>query len=115
MKHTQSKYSTALGRPIAYFPRLAHALGSANAAIVLSKIIEITENSKSEIGEHISLDDLAWQTGMSVKELCAARKILRNAGAVTETEKRLEHKIFYAANKDFIEKIGWNEVQNGSH
>lgn len=95
MSNNPSKWASVLGRPIAYFPRLAKHIGNANAAILFAQLVYWEGKIDREIGVYLSLADWAEQTGLSVKEVCTARKILRDAGLVVETEKRIEHKIFY--------------------
>lgn len=102
----------AVGRPVAYFPGLAKRLGSTNAAILLGQFIYWHDKAQSELGVYKSVDEIEEETGLSYKSQRTARKILTDLGLVTETEKRLEHRIYFKFNEAVFE--AWLDGQSAN-
>lgn len=100
----------AVGRPIAYFPGLAKRLGSTNAAILLGQFIYWHDKAQSELGVYKSVDEIEAETGLSYKSQRTARKVLSDLGLVIETEKRLEHRIYFKFNEAAFE--AWLSDEN---
>lgn len=84
-----------VGRPVAYYPRLAKFLGSVNAAILFSQLFYWQGRTVSEIGVFKTAEEWTEETGLSYREQATARKHLVELGLLIETHKRLEHRIYF--------------------
>lgn len=89
----------AAGRPIAYYPQLAKPLGGVNAVILFSHFLYWNERSDCALGVYKSAAEIEDETGLSVQEQRTARKRLRDLGILIETEKRIEHRIYFRLNE----------------
>lgn len=94
-----------LGRPIAYYPFLARYLGGVNAAVFFCQIFYWQDKATSELGVHKTSAELENETGLSYEEQRSARAALRASGVLIETEKRIEHKIYFRVDEDALEQI----------
>ena len=109
----------SLGRPLAYYPALAKHVGGINAAIFLGQLMYWDERAEDgAIGVYKSSEQWQTETGLSYKEQMNARKKLRTLGLLSETHKRLQHRIYYKLNHDafddFINQIlSENAQENG--
>lgn len=108
-----SLFLMEVGRPVAYYPRLARFLGSVNAAILLSQLYYWHPRNESDLGTHKSSDQLMEETGLSYREQVTARKQLRDAGFLIETPQRLKHRIYFRLDTDAIDAAfeAWSEAQ----
>lgn len=113
-----SHYSTlkGLGRAIAYFPQLGIHLGNPLAGIFLSQLVYWHDKTDCELGVYKTSEEWQKETGLTYSHQKTARKLLKELGILSETEKRLEHKLYFKLN---IEKFDeWfekciNSDQNG--
>ena len=94
-----------IGRPVAYYPGLAKPLGGVKAAVLFCQIFYWHSRAMHELGVHKTADELAEETGLSYEEQRAARKALKQKGVLIETEKRLEHKIYFRIDEDALERV----------
>ncbi|VWD22265.1 hypothetical protein [Burkholderia contaminans] len=94
-----------LGRPIAYYPRLAALLGGANPAILFCQLFYWQERATSELGVHKTSDELTQETGLSYEEQRTARRALKQRGVLIETNKRLEHRIYFKIDEEAFERV----------
>ncbi|MFM0270127.1 hypothetical protein PQQ59_06050 [Paraburkholderia aspalathi] len=94
-----------LGRPIAYYPQLGRYLGGVNASVLFCQIFYWQDKATSELGVHKTSAELLAETGLSYEEQRAARASLRAAGVLVETEKRIEHKIYFRVDEDALERL----------
>ncbi|NUX55940.1 helix-turn-helix domain-containing protein [Paraburkholderia youngii] len=94
-----------IGRPVAYYPGLAKPLGGVKAAVLFCQIFYWHSRSQHELGVHKTAEELSEETGLSYEEQRAARKSLKKAGVLIETEKRLEHKIYFRIDEDALERV----------
>ena len=83
------------GRPIAYYPKLAKPLGSVNAAILFGHFFYWHDKTENPLGVYRTAEEIEEETGLSVQEQRTARSKLRERGVLIETEKRIEHRIYY--------------------
>ncbi|USA54623.1 hypothetical protein NDN13_05365 [Acinetobacter sp. C32I] len=92
-----SHYSTlkGLGRAIAYFPQLGLYLGSPLAGIFLSQLVYWHDKTDHELGVYKTSEEWLKETGMTYSQQKTARKLLKDLGILFETEKRLEHKLYF--------------------
>ena len=93
------RHLRAAGRPIAYYPQLAKPLGGVNAVILFSHFLYWNERSDCALGVYKSAAEIEDETGLSVQEQRTARKRLRDLGILIETEKRIEHRIYFRLNE----------------
>lgn len=89
----------------AYFPRLGRILASVNAAVLLSFLISQDVDPNSPYGVHKSVDALFNETGLSYEAQRTARRVLRRKGILTESHRRLEHKIYYRVDRGALRKL----------
>ncbi|WP_250528821.1 hypothetical protein [Caballeronia sp. ATUFL_F1_KS4A] len=59
----------------------------------------------SELGVHKTSEELCEETGLTYEEQRAARRALKKSGVLIETEKRLEHKIYFRIDEDALERL----------
>lgn len=83
------------GKPLAYFPQLAKPLGSVNASILFSHFFYWNDKGHSKLGIYRTADEIEAETGLSRDEQRTARAKLRKCGVLIETERRIEHRIYY--------------------
>ncbi len=103
-----------VGRPVAYYPNLARFFGSVNVAILFAQLHYWHDRSGSEIGTYKTSADLEQETGLSYREQVTARKQLRAKGFLIETERRLEHRIYFLLKMDVVDAAfdAWTEAQS---
>ena len=90
--------NTDVGTAIAYFPKLARWLKNVNAAVFLGQFIYWHDKTSNPLGVYKTAEEIEEETGLSVYEQRAARKILKGLGFITETYKRISHKMYYKFN-----------------
>lgn len=93
------------GRPIAYYPKLAKPLGGVNAAILFGHFFYWYDKTQHELGIYRTAEEIEIETGLSVQEQRTARAKLRERGVLIETEKRIEHRIYYKLNLDAFDDL----------
>lgn len=92
-----------IGRPVAYFPSLARAFKSVNAAIFFAQIFYWMPRAQDKRGVYKTAEEIEEETGLSVQEQRTARKKLRDAGVLVETHDRLNHRMFYRIDVDALD------------
>jgi hypothetical protein len=102
-----------LGRPVAYFPNMARALG-VKEAILLQQLIYWMKASDRMSSKH-SADitgevyktpgDLETEIGFSYKEQRTARKNLVAEGILIERFEPLEHTTYFSVNKKRVNEV----------
>ena len=95
----------AMGKPIAYYPKLAKPLGGVSAAILFSQLFYWQDKATSNLGVYKTRDELEDETGLSHNEQRTAAKKLCEKGILIVTEKRLEHKTFYKIDNEKVNEI----------
>ena len=93
------------GKPIAYYPKLAKPLGSTNASILFSHFFYWHDKTQHELGVYRTAEEIELETGLSVQEQRTARNKLKERGVLIETEKRIEHRIYYKLNLDAFDDL----------
>ena len=94
-----------IGKPIAYYPQLAKPLGGVNASLLFGHFFYWNDKGRSELGVYRTADEIEVETGLSRDEQRTARRKLRERGVLIETEKRIEHRIYYKLDLDRFDKI----------
>lgn len=93
------------GRPVAYFPQLAEPLGSVNASVLFSHLFYWHDKASNPLGIYRTAEEIKEETGLSVQEQRTARAKLRERGILIETEKRIEHRIYYRLDMDAFDRF----------
>ncbi|MBG3014546.1 replication protein [Proteus faecis] len=100
------------GRPVAYFPGLVKRLGSVNAVIFFSQIFYWQDKADSKLGVYKTSEEIESETGLSYREQLTARKHLVSRGILIETNKRLEHKIYYLIDCEKLDCVMSQPIEN---
>lgn len=103
MKATE--YLLTMGKPIAYYPKLAKPLGGVSSAILFSQLFYWQDKATSDLGVYKTRDELEDETGLSHNEQRTAIKKLCERGVLIVTEKRLEHKTYYKINNEKVNEV----------
>lgn len=93
-----------LGRSVAYFPKLGVFLDSVTAGVFLCQMIYWHDKASSELGVYKTSDEIQEETGLTYREQATARKKLCALGLIEETNRRLEHKIYFKFNPDVFDE-----------
>ena len=93
------------GKPIAYYPKLAKPLGSTNASILFSHFFYWHDKAQHELGIYRTAEEIESETGLTVQEQRTARAKLKERGILIETEKRIEHRIYYKLDLDAFDEL----------
>ena len=98
-------YMRAMGKPIAYYPKLAKPLGGVSAAILFSQLFYWQDKATSNLGVYKTRNELEDETGLSHNEQRTAVKKLCEKDVLIITEKRLEHKTYYKIDNEKVNEI----------
>ena len=93
------------GQAVAYFPRLAKPLGSVNASILFGHFFYWSDRGSSELGIYKTAEEIEAETGLTRDEQRTARAKLRERGVLIETEKRIEHRIYYKLDLSAFDEL----------
>lgn len=93
------------GKPISYYPKLAKPLGSTNASILFSHFFYWHDKTQHELGIYRTAEEIELETGLTVQEQRTARDKLKKRGVLIETEKRIEHRIYYKLDLDAFDEL----------
>ena len=93
------------GKPIAYYPKLAKPLGGVNASILFSHFFYWHDKTQHELGVYRTAEEIELETGLSVQEQRTARAKLKARGILIETEKRIEHRIYYKLDLNAFDEL----------
>ena len=95
-----------VGRPVAYFPRVARAFGGVKQGLLLCQLYYWEGKQEDAEGwHHHTAEELTEQTGLSYKEQKMARRELRELGVLEEREERLLHRIYFRINVDRLNAV----------
>jgi hypothetical protein len=94
-----------IGRPNAYYPKLAKPLGGVGPAVLFSQLFYWQDKAASDLGVYKTRDELEEETGLSHNEQRTAIKKLKEKGVLIVTEKRLEHKTFYKIDNEKVNQV----------
>lgn len=91
------------GHPVAYFPKYAHVLGGVTAALFVSQLHYWYLRSKDQDGWiYRTMEQIQEETGLTKSEQRTARKVLTEAGLLTEERRRMPARFFY--------RIDWSQL-----
>lgn len=88
-----------VGRPIAFYPALSKHVGGTKPCLFLCQLMYWSDRTDNKLGVYKSSEQWEEETGLSYKEQATARKELVKRGLITETNKRLEHRIYFLFNE----------------
>lgn len=88
-----------VGRPIAFYPALSKHVGGTKPCLFLCQLMYWSDRTDNKLGVYKSSEQWEEETGLSYKEQVTARKELVKRGLITETNKRLEHRIYFLFNE----------------
>ncbi|HXF44436.1 MAG TPA: hypothetical protein VNK70_03165 [Candidatus Paceibacterota bacterium] len=99
-------YFEDVGRPVAYYPRLAPFLGSVKATLFLCQLLfwEGKQRDKVERWIYKTQDEIQKETGLSRREQESARKQLRERGYLDEKYQGIPRQLFFRINLDAINR-----------
>jgi len=80
-------------------------LGSVNAVLFFGQIFYWQDKTDSPIGVYKSSEEIQHETGLTYREQANAREKLRASGVLVETEKRLEHRIYFRVDFDALDAL----------
>lgn len=100
-----SQYLRQLGQPIAYYPQLAKPLGGVTAAVLFGQLFYWQDKTDNPLGVYKTLDELMEETGLTERELRSTREKLRDLGVVIETNKRLEHRLYFKVDYNALDDL----------
>jgi hypothetical protein len=87
------------GSPVAYYPRLAIALGGVKEAVFICQLLYWEgKQSDSERWIHKSLQEIRNETGLSRYEQEGVRRTLEKEGILESRYERLEHRLYFRVN-----------------
>ncbi|WP_213306033.1 hypothetical protein [Paraburkholderia sacchari] len=84
-----SDFLDNVGRPVAYYPRLAAPCGSVNAAILFCQLYYWSKHATHELGVHKTGAEIEDETGLGRFEQETARKLLRQRGVLIESKRSI--------------------------
>ena len=101
-----SDFLSEIGRPIAYYPKLAHIIGNVKAALFLCQLFYWKDKGMMGDGWIFKTSE-EWkeETGLSYDEQRGARKTLSGLGLLEEKHDRLNHRMFYRVNVHTLNNI----------
>lgn len=100
-----SEVIRGFGRAVAYYPSLTKHLGGVSATVLFCQLTYWMDKITSDLGVHKTAEEIETETGLSYEEQLTARKKLKNLGVLVETNKRLEHRIYYKVNFEQLDQI----------
>ena len=87
------------GSPVAYYPRLAIALGGVKEAVFVCQLLYWEgKQSDPERWIHKSLEEIRSETGLSRYEQEGVRRTLEKEGILESRYERLEHRLYFRVN-----------------
>ena len=87
------------GSPVAYYPRLAIALGGVKEAVFVCQLLYWEgKQFDSERWIHKSLEEIRSETGLSRYEQEGVRRTLEKEGILESRYERLEHRLYFRVN-----------------
>ena len=88
------------GQPIAYFPKLGKYIGCVKAGIFLGQMVFWSDKTDNPLGVYKTSEQIEEETGLSYREQMSARKKLVALGLISETYKRLDHRLYFKFNEE---------------
>ncbi|BDC37927.1 hypothetical protein [Paraburkholderia terrae] len=99
------EFTFDVGHTVAYNPKLVKYLGSINAVILFKQLLYWTGKESSPLGIYKTAKEIQDETELTVNEQVSARKKLRDLGVLSETRRRIEHRIYYKLDVNRLNEI----------
>lgn len=95
-----------IGRPVAYYPRLAVAIGNVKATVLLCQFFYWKgKESLADGWIYKTAEDITYETGLSYKEQIGAREKLVSLGLLEERNDRPNHQLLFRVNTDNLNDL----------
>ncbi len=102
-----SDFLCDVGRPVAYYPKLADILGGVKQGILVCQLLYWTDKTRDG-WIYKESKQLQSETGLSYEEQKVARGYLDKLGVLESRYNRLSHKIGFRVNIDRLNQL-WDE------
>lgn len=104
-----SDFLTGVGRPVAFYPGLAKALGSIKQAIFVCQLAYWKDKGDDPNGWiYKTAEEIETETALTYKEQTKVRDDLKAINALEERYARTEHKMYFRINWDVLNNL-WEE------
>jgi hypothetical protein len=108
-------YLDDVGRAVAYYPNMARALGTIEAAIFFAQLFYWQDKcGDEELGVYKTKEDWQEETGLSFKEQDRAIARLEHFGLLERSYKRIEHRMYYKLHMDSVNDFWDSYLDHGS-
>lgn len=107
-----SEFLQQIGRPVAYFPRLAKVVGGVKQAILIGQLIYWCRDEQSNLIYKTS-DELEEETGLTYAEQKVARGYLKQLKIIKDRYARLEHTVYFEIDFDRLNDLWERSVGIG--
>ncbi len=105
-----SDFLSDIGRPVAYYPKLAHEVGGVKAAVFLCQLIYWHGKQADADGWMFkSVEEWEDETGLTYWEQRGVRRELKKAGLLQEKHRRVEHVVYYRLNLEMLNEL-WEQA-----
>jgi hypothetical protein len=112
-----SRFLKEIGRPVAYYPRLANAIGSVKAAVFLCQLLYWQDKGHNAEGWiYKTQEEIIQETGLTRRKQESARKLLVELGLVEEARKGTHGTLHFRVNLDALDALwsGYTSVNGGN-
>ena len=104
-----SEFISDVGRPIAYYPKLARIIGGVKSTVFLCQLFYWRgKGSDPEGWIYKTRDEWEDETGLSHEEQNGARRKLKALKLLEEKHDRLHHRLYYRIAADILDQL-WQE------
>jgi hypothetical protein len=102
-----TEFFQTLGRPVVFYPSLAHMLHSVNAAVMLAQLLYWTPRASDDADGWVykSADEWTRETSLSYKEQRKARQRLVRLRVMEERNDRLNHRLYFRVNAKILNDL----------
>jgi len=103
-----------VGRPVAYFPKIARALGGVKQGLLVCQLYYLDGKQRDDDGWiYKTAIEITEETGLSYEEQTTARRELKKKKILEERHDRLDHKMYYRINKEALNAVwqAWVEKE----
>lgn len=109
-----SDFLAGVGRPNTYYPRLAVAFKSLNAAVLLGALDYWRDRTRDEEGWiYKSVEEIQTETGLTYDEQRTGRSRLKAHAILEERNDRIHHRMYYRINYDALDSFWERYAESG--
>ena len=110
-----SDFLVGVGRPVAYYPGMARALGDMKESVFVCQMAYWKDKGDDPEGWiYKTAEEIEQETALSYKEQTGARDGLKGKGLLEEYYARTEHKMYFRVNWDAVNNL-WDEYSQKEH